>query len=888
MGQNPQDNLIGIFTLDENLVVQVWDAELERASGLAAKDARGQSIVVLFPDLETRGLVKYFHRVFKDSVVVVLAPAFHHYLIPCPSRSASSRFDKMQQRVTLAPLREGERTVGIIVSLEDVTARIDRERDLAEQLEHSDEMTRLQAAQLLAADPEIEPAQPLLGALQDESWRVRRVAVAGLSQRAAPDAIAALLESVRENHYNLSLLNSALQVLTLSDVDTLSPLIGFLQGEDTDLRMQGALALGEQRDERAIPALISALKDPDVNVVYHAIEALGKLGAIEAAESLTTIAERRDFFLSFVALEALAEIGDARITPRIVPLLDHELLREAAATLLGKLGNEQTVAPLATLLNTGHGPTPVIARALATLYRRYQERFGEGEHIADLSRQLINAAGMRSLVNALSAHSGADLRSLAQVTGWLEGPTIAQALTHLLGQPEARAEVLEALVRHGPGVTELLLEQLNSGDEETRKAAVIALGRIGDNRATPALINTLRNDEQLTIATADALSKIGDPRAFEALLELVGDDNAAIRQAVIGALNSLGAPEAPARVQVLLNHANPHVRESAVKIAGYFGFPECADKLIERCRDEDEDVRRAAIEHVPYFDDKRGFDALAEALSKDTPKVRAAAAAALSYVDKERAVPQLLKAINDTEPWVRYFAARSLGRHRAPESTESLARLVSTDKFNHVRIAALDALGAIGGPHAAAIAAAVVADGDPDMVPAALAALGQMDQPEALDPLVRSSRSTDASIRLSAVLALGARGGEEVVEHLRRAVMDPESAVFESAISILAKSASEDAIAALIELVADPLRGNAAVMALAHSADNVEEIARGLSHPLPEVRAGIVETLARMKSERASELMKIALRDSAGSVRLAAASALGMPLPRPQQGSLVS
>jgi len=56
--------------------------------------------------------------------------------------------------------------------------------------------------------------------------------------------------------------------------------------------------------------------------------------------------EQRDFFLSFAALDALGQIGDARVTARIVPLLDDELLREAAAILLGKIGDEHTVLPL--------------------------------------------------------------------------------------------------------------------------------------------------------------------------------------------------------------------------------------------------------------------------------------------------------------------------------------------------------------------------------------------------------------------------------------------------------------------------------------------------------------------------------------------------------------
>ena len=142
--------------------------------------------------------------------------------------------------------------------------------------------------------------------------------------------------------------------------------------------MQAALALGEQRDVRAVEALIKALKDEDTNVRYHAIEALGKLKAVDAVDALAEIAESRDFFLAFAALDALAKIGDARIAPRIVPLLEDELLREPAINLLGQLGDESAVAPLTALLNTPTAPTDSIADALATLSDRYEEQYGEG------------------------------------------------------------------------------------------------------------------------------------------------------------------------------------------------------------------------------------------------------------------------------------------------------------------------------------------------------------------------------------------------------------------------------------------------------------------------------------------------------------------------------
>ncbi|MET0645364.1 MAG: HEAT repeat domain-containing protein [Pyrinomonadaceae bacterium] len=722
----PSDKSIGVFTTDASLVIQIWDAALARLTGVPAAAACGRPLVEVIPNLEERRLLARFRRVLDEGVVEILAPAFHHYLIPCPPANASAYFDRMRQRVSIAPLREEGRIVGALVTIEDVTARLERERALSEQLAHADEGTRLGAAQTFARDESLEPAQPLLGALKDESWRVRRVAVEGLSRRAAPDAIAALLASVRENHHHLGLLNSALQVLAMSDVDTLSPLVEFLNGDDADLRIQAALALGEQRDERAAPALLDALEDADANVRYHAIEALGKLRAAEAADALAGIAETRDFFLAFPALDALTRIGDARVAPRVVPLLDDELLREAAADVLGQLGDEETVGPLAALLNAADAPAPVVARALAALHDRYEKQYGEGTYIADLSRAAINPAGARNLLDALNDSSGEELRPLALVVGWLEGAAVERALTRLLGHADARGEVVEALVRHGSRVTDLLVEQLGSEDLEIRKAAVVALGRIGDARAAPALVEVLDEDPELVIPAADALAKIGDPHAFEALLALVGDPHAGVRQSVVGALNSLGSPLMPARVLPLLEDEDPNVRESAVKIAGYFGYTECVELLLERCHDEDERVRRAAVEHLPFLEDERATLALVRALKKETPKVRAAAAGAAALAEGPEVSAALIEALGDEDSWVRYFAARSLGRLKIAESADALAALARDDKANHVRIAAVEALGSIGGETAAGAVAPLLKSGDPDLARVAAEALGKL------------------------------------------------------------------------------------------------------------------------------------------------------------------
>lgn len=693
---------IGVFTTDSNLVIQVWDAALAQLTGISEETASGQALTVLLAELERRGLLKRFQRSLNEGVVEVLAPAFHHYLISCAPLTPAKHFDKMQQRVTIAPLRDSFKIAGLIVTIEDVTERLEHER---------------------------EAATPMLAALSDADWQVRREAVNEVSQRAAPEAIAALLNSVVENHHNPSLLNSALQVLASTDVDTFSPLVDLLKHSEPDVRMQAALALGEQRDGRAVGALIEALNDEDQNVRYHAIEALGKLQAAGAVDALAEVAETRHFFLGFTALEALTQIGDARIVPRMMPLLEDPLLGDLTINLVGQLGDETAVAPLAAILNTpASASTHLIARALANLSDRYEKQYGEGRYIAELAASEISPTGIQNLLDELDSSSDKDdLRSLALVLGWLKGPAVDRALTRVMGRVDARDEIIEALVRHGSATVDLLLSQLAAEDLEVRRSAVVALGRIGDSGATPALVDALK-DNALAIDAANALAQIGDAQAVDGLLNLIRNEDASIRQAAVSALNSLMPPSRSERIIPLLHDSDPNVRESAVKIAGYFGYPQAAGALLELSRDPNERVRCAAIEHLPFVEDDRVLEVLARARNEETPNVRTSAARALGNMDGPEVVSLLIKGLSDTDAWVRYFSARALGRRGSEDSIEALANLIEKEKFNHVRIAALDSLGQIGGPAIGSIVAALVRDDDPDVAHAAQVAFGKSGQ----------------------------------------------------------------------------------------------------------------------------------------------------------------
>ena len=256
----------------------------------------------------------------------------------------------MQQRVVVGALRDAHRAVGLVMSIEDVTERLERERELARKLRDGSPAARLEAVEQLAPLEPTDGVGPLGMAMADDDWRVRRAVVKALAARRDEALVDAVISALRDGHRNFSLLSSALQLLTLTGVDSTKALVRLLDDPDPDLRIQAALGLGSQRHQESAAALLYALDDADPNVRFHAIESLGRLASPMAIEKLATIAESRDFYLAFPALEALVRINDPVIVPRIAPLLGDPMLGAAAAEALGQIGDEDAVGPLADAL----------------------------------------------------------------------------------------------------------------------------------------------------------------------------------------------------------------------------------------------------------------------------------------------------------------------------------------------------------------------------------------------------------------------------------------------------------------------------------------------------------------------------------------------------------
>ncbi len=872
---------IGILTTDTDLVIKTWDHTLEEMTGISADSARNKRLDDIVPGLSSRALIDLIREPLISGAPQVLAPALHKFLIPCALVSASEEFEQMQQRVVVGALRDDQRAVGLVISIEDVTDRLEHERRLARELRNATPEVRLKAVEQFESH-QTDGLGPLADAMSDQDWRVRRAAVRALAARRDASLVDAIVAALRDGHRNFSLLSSALQLLTLTGVDSTEALIRLLQDPDVDLRIQAALALGSQRRSSAVDALVGALDDPDANVRFHAIESLAKLAPPSAIDRLAQVAESRDFYLAFPAIEALVRIGDPVVLPRLVPLLDDPILGTTAASALGEMGDEASVSALVDAVPASPTPIATLVEALVRIHHKYETSFSGGEQIEDIVRSRLSREGVERILDAINGSTGDALRALVVVLGWLQDPGIPAALARLLGSADVRHDVIEAFVRVGPSAVTLLIEQLQSADADTTRSAAVALGRIGDRRAVPGLLSLIdERTRDLWVPVISALARLGDMRSFEPLLRLLGDPDVAVRQAAVGALNSVGHPDMVTRVCGMLDDPSPLLRESAVKIVGYFGYPECVEAILERCTDQDVSVRAAALEHLPYFDDPRMLPVLADAIVDGPPRARAAAAKALGALSGPEPRALLEKALEDAEPWVRYFAAISLGRLAIPETLIRLGGVAASDPATHVRVAAIEAIGTIGGEAAVGILKPIAENTDESGL-AAIRVLGNTRSTAVVSTLRSAARSPDVARRLAAVEALAACGVEEAVEPLQWAASaDEDRTVASAAFNALAlianqnSTGSRSAVRAAMKSLTDPGRRADALTVLGRLAPSaIPFVAESLSADDPHERRGVVEVLGRLTHPAASACLQKALSDGDAVVRRDAVRAL--------------
>ncbi|MBW4522618.1 MAG: HEAT repeat domain-containing protein [Scytolyngbya sp. HA4215-MV1] len=333
-------------------------------------------------------------------------------------------------------------------------------------------------------------------------------------------------------------------------------------------------------------------QNPENLLRITAIVALGKIGLparTAATPPLTQALQDPDPWVRLSATWALAEIGaSVSLLPHWLEALqspDPELRQSAAEVFLdsrsllrkafGSEADDNTTAPLVIALND------------------------ENFTVRNAAAQALELQGPRALsglIQALKAPEPGVRLKAAELVGNLAGA--AQSAVPVL------LPLLVDMGRYVPPSTNqydtfpILSAPLafsgnypypappDNPEQLVRVNAAIALGRVGDRRAIPALTAALQDDSPwMQLATGWALLRLGENRGLPVVGRLVQHSNPSVQRAALDQLKAYGSPAAPYLLpyyKAQLESTDDNQRNDAIIQVGHLGT--AALNLVPRLR----------------------------------------------------------------------------------------------------------------------------------------------------------------------------------------------------------------------------------------------------------------------------------------------------------------
>ena len=266
---------------------------------------------------------------------------------------------------------------------------------------------------------------------------------------------------------------------------------------------------GRQRDTNniAVPALIVALKDADVEVRRAAANSLSNLDDPRAVPALIDALRDSDSEVRCSSARGLGSLEDKRAVPGLVALLkdSNKDVRQSALSALHSM--PQDVPDEAILAAIGDSDPEVRSAAIGLALNRIQSN--EDDEDAKPDPRYVNA------FTKMLADASADTRQQAAealgVSHLKEAPSALMAASKDKNA-DVRQSVAGALGQIGdPRGVPTLKEMLSDGNADVRESAVSALGEIRDRSSLEALVSALKSsDAAVRRSAAEALGQRGD------------------------------------------------------------------------------------------------------------------------------------------------------------------------------------------------------------------------------------------------------------------------------------------------------------------------------------------------------------------------------------------
>jgi len=469
---------------------------------------------------------------------------------------------------------------------------------------------------------------------------------------------------------------------------------------------------------KEVPALAALLLDKELSdIARYALERTPEEAALKAMRDALPKAEPG---AKIGIINSLGMREDKAVTGALLPLLKGSdvPIAMAAAGALGKIGGPEAVKALADIRGRADDKLkPVVADAYLLCADRllaekktaqaaaiYQEMFKptEAKHVQMAAlRGIVAAGGEKTLPLLTELLTGTDTQMQAAALRFVRevsGPETTKALTRLLPKLPAatQAMLLDDLAMRGDAsALPAVMTAAKNDDENVRKAAVKAMGKIGDASTLPLLTSLASAGGPLADQARASLDILPGANVNDAMIGLAQQGNTNVRKEVI---RSLGVRRVGKAVPVLLKtagDADAGIRVESIKALEITADEKSAPAMVNLVVKAKDDAGLAAAEKALGTLAGRAENSgavvtpILSAVGRAPTKARCALIRALGRAGGSKALGAVSKAVRDADESVQDAAVRSLAGWADASAAPQLLGIAKTSQKTTHQVLAL-------------------------------------------------------------------------------------------------------------------------------------------------------------------------------------------------------
>jgi type 1 glutamine amidotransferase len=490
--------------------------------------------------------------------------------------------------------------------------------------------------------------------------------------------------------------------------------------------------------------------------------------------------------------------------------------------------------------------------------------------VSDVLTQLSSspdsmAKAEKCLLNFLKSDAAIDAkeficRQLSLIGTKKSVPTLA----NMLKDPAVADMARYALERiPAPAVNKALLRALTKTGAKERIGIINTLGRRRDRKSVATIAKLIEGpDMETAIAAVNALGQIADSKSVKALAKAKNSTKGELRLRVLDAY---------------LSCAESLADSGSVKKARTI-----YEQLYESS--EPDAIRAAALKGLVLTSGEEAKDILIDAIKTCDPVIQAAAIPLTSRIPGAEMTKYLAGSLAGLSVTGQIQVCSELANRGDKTALKAVAKATMARDAS-VRIAALKALGRLGGASNVMLLAETAASGEADEAEAARESLYSLTDPKVNQAILSSITYVDPPAKVELIVCMRERDIKSAVPTLLTMAKDADSKVSKESIKTLAELAAPDHLPQLVEILiniqSEALRQNAekAVVAVAQKTTASEKRVDAILAAMPSAtdvtsKSSLLNVLGKVGDVKALPVLRNALADADPELQKAAIKAL--------------